>query len=118
MFDDRKNTRTNWVYIMTNRRNGTLYTGSTSDLISRVEDHRAMQIPSFTSTYKLTRLVWFEFAVDMDSALVRERRIKRWRRDWKVNLIQEMNPDWRDLYDEIPDICERKFREHIGGVCS
>jgi putative endonuclease len=95
-----KNERTNWVYIMTNRRNGTLYTGSTSDIASRVTDHRSGHVKGFTSKYNLTRLVWFEVQDDMDAALSREKRIKNWPRQWKIDLIESMNPDWHDLYDE------------------
>lgn len=95
-----KNERTNWVYIMTNRRNGTLYTGSTSDIVSRVTDHRLGRLRGFTSKYNLTRLVWFELQDDMDTALLREKRIKSWNRQWKIDMIEALNPDWRDLFED------------------
>jgi len=88
---------------MTNRRNGTLYTGSTSDLISRIEEHKAGQIKGFTQKYNLTRLVWFEIQQVMDEALLREKRIKRWRRQWKINLIESQNPAWHDLYADAKE---------------
>ena len=98
-----KSQRTNWVYIMTNRRNGTLYTGSTSDIVSRVTDHRLGRVKGFTSKYNLTRLVWFEMAEDMDIALLRERRIKNWNRQWKIDMIEDINPDWRDLFEDAKE---------------
>jgi len=95
-----KNIRVNWVYIMTNRRNGTLYTGSTSDIVSRVTDHRIGRVKGFTRKYNLTQLVWFEVQDSMDDALLREKRIKGWRRQWKIELIESLNPEWRDLFEE------------------
>jgi putative endonuclease len=93
--------RTNWVYIMTNRRNGTLYVGSTSNLIARVHQHRNGSVEGFTKKYGLDRLVWVEEFLDMDSALSAEHRIKKWRRKWKLELIEKNNPDWRDLWEDI-----------------
>lgn len=92
--------RVNWVYIMTNRWNTTFYTGSTSDIVRRIEEHKTAAIAGFTKTYNLNRLIWFEIADDMDKALLREARIKRWRREWKIALIEDMNPEWRDLFDD------------------
>ena len=95
--------RTNWIYIMTNRRNGTLYTGSTSDIVSRVADHRLGRVKGFTSKYNLTRLVWFEMTDDMDIALLREKRIKKWNRQWKIDLIEASNPNWDDLFERAKE---------------
>jgi putative endonuclease len=95
-----KSDRVNWVYIMTNRWNTTFYTGSTSDIVRRVAEHKAAEIDGFTKKYNLNRLVWFEIQDDMDTALLREARVKRWVTEWKVELIESMNPDWRDLYED------------------
>lgn len=85
------------TYIMASGRNGTLYTGSTSNLESRVWKHRARVFPGFTDEHDCTRLVWFEQHALMLDAIRRERRIKKWLRDWKLVLIERDNPDWRDL---------------------
>ena len=89
------------VYIVTNRPNGTLYTGVTSNLRQRAWQHRAGAVPGFTARYGVNRLVWAETHDSADIAIRREKQIKEWRRDWKVNLIQDMNPDWRDLYEDL-----------------
>jgi putative endonuclease len=89
------------VYIMTSGRNGTLYVGVTSDLVSRVWQHRSGEIPGFTSRHGLHRLVWFEMHGSMVAAITREKALKKWNRAWKVRLIEENNPHWKDLYDEI-----------------
>ena len=80
---------------------GTLYTGVTSDLIGRVWQHRSDLVAGFTREYGVHRLVWYEVHGDINEAITREKRIKKWNRDWKVNLIQGMNPDWDDLYGKI-----------------
>lgn len=90
-----------WVYIMTNHRNGTLYSGSTVDLVRRTWEHREGFIPGFTRKYGCKMLVWFEVHPDLETALVREKRLKRWRRAWKLKLIEEMNPHWRDLWEDL-----------------
>ena len=90
-----------FVYIMTNRPDGVLYVGVTSDLLRRVHEHRTGAIVGFTKRYNLHRLVWFEEHGTAEQAILREKRIKRWRRAWKVRLIAERNPDWRDLFGEI-----------------
>jgi putative endonuclease len=90
-----------WVYIMTNRPNGILYTGVTSDLVKRVWEHRESVVDGFTKDYSLKRLVYFEFHDDIVSAIQREKNIKHWSRAWKVNLIVAGNPGWDDLSDEI-----------------
>ncbi|WP_419320206.1 GIY-YIG nuclease family protein [Caulobacter sp. ErkDOM-E] len=84
------------VYIMASRRNGTLYTGSTGNLASRVYDHQTGE-KGFTARYGCTLLVWYEIHDSRESALIRERQIKEWRRGWKLRLIEERNPEWRDL---------------------
>jgi len=90
-----------WVYIMTNRRNGTLYVGSTIDLAKRAWEHRESVVDGFTKTYGLKRLVYAEEHDDVRAARQRERIIKHWPRAWKVRLIHQMNPDWDDLYDQL-----------------
>ena len=83
---------------MSNRLNGTLYVGVTSDVVRRVYEHRTGAIAGFTKRYALHRLVWFEWHDDIVSAITREKQIKNWRRNWKVWLIHEYNPNWEDLY--------------------
>ncbi len=89
------------VYILASRRNGTLYIGATTDLARRVADHKARVREGFTSRYDVDRLVHVEEFDRINDAFERERRLKRWRRAWKIALIEETNPDWRDLYDDI-----------------
>jgi putative endonuclease len=89
------------VYIMANRYRGTIYVGVTSALWSRVCDHKNGATPGFTSQYDLTRLVWYEHHHTMEAAIRREKQIKEWRRAWKVRSIEKMNPEWRDLHDQI-----------------
>jgi putative endonuclease len=90
-----------YTYILASRRNGTLYTGSTDDLIARVSQHKAKTFQGFTAQYGVDQLVWFEVHDSRDGAFRRERQIKKWKRRWKVQMIEENNPDWRDLYDEV-----------------
>ncbi len=90
-----------WVYIMASRPRGTLYVGMTNDLRGRVWEHREGVVDGFTKTYGVTMLVYFEQHDSLQSALERERRIKRWARSWKIYLIRSSNPDWRDLFDEL-----------------
>ena len=90
-----------WVYIMTNRRNGTLYIGVTSDLVRRVWEHREGVGSSFVRRYGLTRLVYFEHHEDIRTAIQRETSLKRWPRTWKVLLLAAGNPDWEDLYTSL-----------------
>ena len=88
------------VYILANRRNGTLYIGVTSDLCSRIAQHRDGSIPGFTKTYDVKILVWFQYFDSMADAIQREKQLKEWKRIWKLELIESSNPDWRDLYGE------------------
>jgi putative endonuclease len=90
-----------WVYIMAGRRNGTLYIGSTDDLPRRAWEHREGVIPGFTKKYGVKLLVWFETHESRESALLRERQMKKWERRWKLQVIEAKNPQWRDLADEI-----------------
>ena len=90
-----------FVYLMASRKDGTLYVGVTSDLIKRVYQHKTKATPGFTSRYDVNRLVWFETYDDPTTAITREKEIKKWRRDWKIKLIEDSNPDWKDLYSEI-----------------
>ncbi len=90
-----------WVYILTNKKMGTLYVGSTSDLIGRVWQHKNKAIPGFTSKYNVDKLVYYEWYNRLDDMVKRERQIKDWRRAWKLRLIIDNNPDWRDLYNDI-----------------
>ena len=90
-----------WVYIMTNKRNGTLYIGVTNDLARRVHEHREGLAGGFTKRYGLTRLVYAERHADIQAAIQRETSLKRWRRAWKLDLIAGANPAWDDLYELI-----------------
>jgi putative endonuclease len=90
--------RGGWVYIMTNRPNGTLYLGVTSNLARRVWEHREGVIEGFTKRYSLKQLVWYEPHDDIRTAIQREKTMKHWPRAWKVRLILDMNPQWVDLY--------------------
>ena len=90
-----------FVYILASRRNGTLYAGMTDDLLRRVWEHRSGAIPGFTKKYGVKMLVHFERFGDIDRAIWRETRLKKWKRAWKIGLIEETNPEWRDLYDSI-----------------
>jgi putative endonuclease len=90
-----------YVYILASRRNGTLYTGMTDNLIARIWHHREGVVPGFTKEYGIKTLVWFEQYDTRESALLRERQIKKWNRKWKLELIEKDNPAWRDLYEEI-----------------
>ncbi|MBV9521548.1 MAG: GIY-YIG nuclease family protein [Alphaproteobacteria bacterium] len=93
--------RGGWVYIMTNRPNGTLYVGVTSDLARRIWEHRADVAEGFTKRYGLKRLVHVERHEDIRTAIQRERTMKHWPRAWKVRLIHADNPEWADLYDRL-----------------
>ena len=89
------------VYMLSSNRNGTLYVGATSNLIQRVWQHKNDLVAGFTKRYRVHTLVWYEVHETMESAITREKAIKRWKRDWKIELLQENNPSWRDLYDDL-----------------
>ena len=89
------------VYILASRRNGTLYTGFSGDPVGRIWQHKNEWFEGFTKTYGVKRLVWYELHEDPEAAILREKRIKEWQRAWKIRLIEERNPHWRDLYPEL-----------------
>jgi len=89
------------VYIMTNRKNGTLYIGVTSNLPKRVYEHKCNLVKGFTQKYNLHKLVYFEAGSEILGAITREKQLKKWKRQWKIDLIEEENKEWRDLYKEI-----------------
>jgi len=89
------------VYILASKRNGTLYVGVTSDLVKRVWQHRNNVVEGFTSRYGVHRLVYFEMYDDMEQAILREKRIKKWNRAWKIELIERHNPEWKDLWETL-----------------
>jgi putative endonuclease len=98
-----------FLYILASRRHGTLYIGVTTDLPKRIWEHREGVVPGFTKRYGLKRLVYVETYDDISDAIVREKRTKEWRRDWKIELIERHNPDWNDLavallgFERLPD---------------
>jgi putative endonuclease len=89
------------VYIITNAHNTTLYIGVTSMLNQRIYQHKNKLVKGFSAKYNLDKLVYFELFENMESAILREKRLKKWRRDWKNKLINELNPDWLDLYLQL-----------------
>lgn len=90
-----------YVYMLASARDGTLYLGVTSDLIKRIWEHREGLFEGFTKKYAVKQLVWFEVHTEARAAITREKQLKKWNRDWKINMIQQVNPDWRDLYEDI-----------------
>ncbi len=90
-----------YVYILASGRDGTLYTGITNNLIRRVYEHKSGEVEGFTKKYKVDQLVYYEETTDVQSAIIREKRVKKWRRAWKIQLIEKNNPQWRDLYYDI-----------------
>ena len=89
------------MYILASKRNGTLYVGVTSDLVQRIWQHRNDLVDGFTKRHGVHRLVWYEACGDMAVAIAREKAIKEWKRTWKIELIENANPEWRDLYAEL-----------------
>jgi putative endonuclease len=90
-----------YVYIIASRRDGAIYIGVTNDLVRRVYEHRSKAVPGFASKYNITQLVWFEVYDDPVSAITHEKELKKWKRSWKIQLIESQNPDWKDLYESI-----------------
>ena len=90
-----------YVYILASQRNGTLYIGVTGDLIKRLYEHKQNLVDGFTKTYNVHSLVYYEVHNQIEEAIIREKQIKKWNREWELRLIEEKNPDWKDLYDEI-----------------
>jgi putative endonuclease len=89
------------VYILSNKPNGTLYIGVTSCLAKRVWEHKNKLVDGFSKRYGLDKLVWYETSESMATAIAQEKRMKSWKRQWKINLIESINPDWQDLYKTI-----------------
>ena len=89
------------VYILASRKNGTLYIGVTSDLVKRIWEHKNRLVDCFSKKYAVHLLVWFEVHNTMESAILREKHLKKWRRKWKLELINKFNPYWHDLYDDL-----------------
>ena len=89
------------VYLLASKRNGTLYVGVTSNLIARIHQHRTGAFEGFAKKHGIKSLVWFEPHETMEAAIIREKRIKKWKREWKLRLIEERNPDWRDLAQDL-----------------
>jgi putative endonuclease len=90
-----------FAYLLAGKPHGTLYTGSTADLVRRVWEHKVKSVPGFTAKYGVDRLVWLEQYYALEAAMLRERRIKSWKRAWKIALIEKDNPHWVDLYPSI-----------------
>lgn len=90
-----------YVYILAKARNSTFYVGVTSDLRKRIWEHKNELVEGFTQRYKIKTLVYFEIFDDAENAIKREKRLKKWPRDWKMRVIEKINPNWRDLYDDI-----------------
>ena len=90
-----------YVYILCSKRNGTLYIGVTSDLVKRIYEHKNDLVDGFTKKYKVHRLIWYETHEATESAITREKQIKKWKRAWKLKLIEQNNPEWIDLYESI-----------------
>lgn len=94
------------VYILASQRNGTLYVGASSDLVGRISEHKQDLIDGFTKRHGVHRLVYFERQESLEDAFAREKKIKRWRRAWKIALIESMNPEWEDLYWKISGLSD------------
>jgi putative endonuclease len=93
--------KTFWVYMLANKPSGTLYIGVTSNLVQRIWQHKNKVAEGFTTTYGVDRLMWYEQHGNAESAITREKQLKKWNRAWKIELIRQANPDWRDLYDRM-----------------
>ncbi len=89
------------VYLLASKRNGTIYTGVTSNLLKRIWEHKSNVVKSFTSKYDVHSLVWYEIHETMESAIQREKTIKNWKRAWKIMVIEKANPGWHDLYPDL-----------------
>lgn len=93
--------KTYYVYILASKRNGTLYIGITNDLTRRVFEHKAGLINGFMKKYSVNKLVYFESTNDVNAAILQEKRLKKWKRQWKIELIEKSNPDWKDLSKDL-----------------
>jgi putative endonuclease len=96
-----------YIYILANNRNGTLYIGVTSDLIKRVWEHKNKVVEGFTQKYHVNKLVYYEQYREAENAIRREKRLKKYNRKWKVELIEKINPNWKDLYDDITGLSDQ-----------
>jgi putative endonuclease len=90
-----------YVYLLASQKNGTLYAGVTSDLVRRVHDHRNGLVEGFSKRHQVHHLVWFDSTDSVEAAIQREKQVKNWKREWKVQMIQKANPDWLDLYESL-----------------
>ncbi len=90
-----------FVYILASQRNGTFYVGVTNNLVRRIKEHKDKKAEGFSAKYGVNRLVYYEVYGRIEDAIAREKRLKKWERSWKLRIIEEMNPDWRDLYNDI-----------------
>jgi putative endonuclease len=90
-----------YVYILASKKKGTLYIGVTSDLVKRIYEHKHDLVEGFSKQYKVHNLVYFEITESIESAIAREKKLKKWNREWKIRLIEKSNPEWRDLYAEL-----------------
>ena len=90
-----------FVYILASKIYGTLYIGVTNDLLKRVYEHKNKLIEGFTSKYIIDKLVYYDSSISIQAAIAREKQLKRWKRQWKINLIEEFNPEWKDLYENL-----------------
>jgi putative endonuclease len=90
-----------YFYILANKRNGTLYKGVTNDLIRRTTEHREGKIKGFAKRYNIKMLVYYEYCDNIEDAIAREKQVGEWKRKWKLELIESMNPEWQDLYEDI-----------------
>jgi putative endonuclease len=89
------------VYLLASKQNGTLYAGVTSNFVKRIWEHKQHIVAGFTAKYSVDRLVWYETHETMVSAILREKAIKNWKRSWKIKVVEALNPEWRDLYDDL-----------------
>jgi putative endonuclease len=93
--------RTYYIYILANKRNGTLYIGVTNDLIKRIWEHKHSVVKGFTNKYEVKKLVYYQSCKNIESAIMRDKQLKRWKRSWKIREIEKINPNWNDLYFEL-----------------
>ena len=101
-----------YVYMIASGKYGTLYSGVTRDWLKRIYIHKEKLVDGFSKKYRVDKLVYFEIHNDIDRAILREKQIKKWNRDWKINLIERINPDWIDLYDELNGWIDFRLRGH------
>ncbi|MFT7879946.1 MAG: GIY-YIG nuclease family protein [Sulfurimonas sp.] len=93
--------KTGYIYILTNKKDGTLYIGVTSELAKRVHEHKTKVVSGFSKQYNLDKLVYYEILDSIEEAIKREKQLKNWHRQWKVELIENKNPEWNDLYESV-----------------